>query len=163
MHDYIVDELPALIEKYFPANEKRSISGHSMGGHGALTLALRNPERYRSASAFSPIVAPSQVPWGIKSFTAYLGEDRETWKQYDAVALIQARDPSTPVLPLLIYQGEADEFLEPQLKSQLLSEACLSAGYPLQLNLRPSFDHSYYFISSFIDEHVRFHANYLRI
>lgn len=162
MHDYIVDELPALIEKYFPANEKRSISGHSMGGHGALTLALRNPERYRSASAFSPIVAPSQVPWGIKAFTAYLGADRETWKQYDTVSLIQERDSSTPVLPLLIDQGEADEFLASQLKPQLLSEACLSAGYPLQLNLHPGFDHSYYFISSFIGEHIEFHATQLQ-
>lgn len=157
MYDYIVDELPALIEKYFPANEKRSISGHSMGGHGALTLALRNPERYRSASAFSPIVAPSLVPWGIKAFTAYLGEDRETWKQYDAVALIQAGHQPPP---LLIDQGEADEFLEPQLKPHLLCEACRSAGYPLELNLRPGFDHSYYFISSFIREHISFHASH---
>jgi S-formylglutathione hydrolase len=161
MYDYIVGELPALIEKHFSTNEKRSISGHSMGGHGALTLALRNPGRYCSASAFSPIVAPSQVPWGIKAFTAYLGGDRVTWQQYDTVALIQARHPSTPVLPLLIDQGDADEFLEPQLKPQLLSAACELSGYPLALNMRPGFDHSYYFISSFIGEHLRFHAEYL--
>lgn len=159
MHDYIVDELPALIEKYFPANEKRSISGHSMGGHGALTLALRNAGRYCSVSAFSPIGAPSLVPWGIKAFTAYLGADQDTWKQYDAVALIQA---GHRLPPLLIDQGEADEFLEPQLKPQLLNEACQSAGCSLKLNLRPGFDHSYYFISSFIGEHIKFHANYLR-
>lgn len=161
MYDYIVDELPALIEKHFLANDKRSLSGHSMGGHGALMLALRNPLRYRSASAFSPIVAPSQVPWGIKAFTAYLGEDRATWQQYDTVALIRAKHPSTPVLPLLIDQGDADEFLDPQLKPQLLREACQLAGYPLAFNLRPGFDHSYYFIASFIGEHIRFHAEYL--
>ena len=162
MADYIVDELPALIEKYFPANDKRSLSGHSMGGHGALMLALRNPERYRSVSAFSPIVAPSQVPWGVKAFTNYLGDDRATWHQYDTVALIQARHPSTPVLPLLIDQGDADEFLEPQLKPQLLRDACQLAGYPLALNLRTGFDHSYYFIASFIGEHIRFHADCLK-
>jgi len=158
MADYIVDELPALIEKYFPANDKRSLSGHSMGGHGALTLALRNPERYRSVSAFSPIVAPSLVPWGIKAFTNYLGEDRESWKQYDAVALIQA---GHRLPPALIDQGDADEFLELQLKPHLLKESCQSAGHPLELNLRPGFDHSYYFIASFIGEHARFHADRL--
>ena len=158
MYDYIVDELPALIEKHFSTNEKRSISGHSMGGHGALTLALRNPGRYCSVSAFSPIVAPSQVPWGIKAFTAYLGEDQDTWKRYDAVSLIQAGHQPPP---LLIDQGDTDEFLEPQLKPQLLSEACQLSGYPLALNLRPGFDHSYYFISSFIGEHIRFHAEHL--
>lgn len=159
MHDYIVDELPALIERHFRANDKRAISGHSMGGHGALTLALRNPGRYRSVSAFSPIVAPSQVPWGIKAFTNYLGEDRESWKQYDAVALIQA---GHPLPPALIDQGDADEFLEPQLKPHLLKESCQSAGHPLELNLRPGFDHSYYFIAGFIAEHIKFHASYLK-
>lgn len=158
MHDYVVDELPALIEKHFPANKLRSISGHSMGGHGALTIALRNPGRYRSASAFSPIVAPSQVPWGIKAFTAYLGEDRETWQQYDTVALIQAGQQPPP---LRIDQGEADEFLEPQLKPQLLQEACRIAGCTLEFNLHPGYDHSYYFIASFIGEHVKFHAAHL--
>jgi S-formylglutathione hydrolase len=130
-----------------------------MGGHGALTVALRNPGRYRSASAFSPIVAPSQVPWGIKAFTAYLGEDHASWKQYDAVALIQAGHQPPP---LLIDQGEADEFLEFQLKSELLQEACRIAGYPLQFNRRPGYDHSYYFIASFIGEHLKFHAALLK-
>lgn len=160
MDDYVVNELPVLIEQNFPASDKRSISGHSMGGHGALTLALRNPEHYRSVSAFSPIVAPSIVPWGIKAFTAYLGEDRASWKEYDTVALIQARAPSAPILPLLIDQGDADEFLNAQLKPDLLREVCQSAGYPLELNLRPGFDHSYYFIASFIGEHIKFHASF---
>lgn len=159
MQDYVVDELPARIEQHFPANKLRSISGHSMGGHGALTIALRNPGRYRSASAFSPIVAPSQVPWGIKAFTAYLGEDRKTWQQYDTVALIEAGQQSPP---LRIDQGEADEFLESQLKPQLLQEACHAAGCSLEFNLRPGYDHSYYFIASFIGEHVKFHADHLR-
>jgi S-formylglutathione hydrolase len=159
MYDYIVDELPRLIEQYFVANEKRAISGHSMGGHGALTVALRNPGRYRSASAFSPIVAPSQVPWGIKAFTAYLGEDHASWKQYDAVALIQAGHQPPP---LLIDQGEADEFLKHQLKPELLQEACRIARYPLQFNRRPGYDHSYYFIASFIGEHLKFHAALLK-
>ena len=159
MFDYIVDELPAFVEKHFPANDKRSISGHSMGGHGALTLALRNPGRYRSVSAFSPIVAPSQVPWGIKAFSNYLGEDRTIWAQYDTVALIQAGNQPPP---LLIDQGDADEFLEPQLKAELLQKACYAAGYSLELNLRTGFDHSYYFISSFIGEHIKFHAIHLK-
>jgi len=158
MHDYIADELPALIETHFQANTARSISGHSMGGHGALTIALRNPGRYRSASAFSPIVAPSQVPWGIKAFTTYLGEDRETWKQYDTVALIQAGHQPPP---LLVDQGEADEFLETQLKPDLLRAACSDAGCSLELNLRSGYDHSYYFIASFIGEHLRFHDTHL--
>lgn len=159
MYDYIVDELPALIGTHFPASAARAISGHSMGGHGALTIALRNPERYRSASAFAPIVAPSQVPWGEKAFSTYLGDDREAWKSYDAVELVKARPQA---LPLLVDQGEADEFLESQLKPHLLREACQAAGYPLQLNLRPGFDHSYYFIASFIGEHFRFHADHLK-
>ncbi|MDO9025265.1 S-formylglutathione hydrolase [Zwartia sp.] len=160
MHDYVVDELPALIETHFSANNLRSISGHSMGGHGALTIALRNPGRYRSASAFSPIVAPSQVPWGVKAFTAYLGEDRQSWKQYDTVSLIQAGYPPPP---LLVDQGEGDEFLETQLKPHLLREACHAAGCSLQLNLRPGYDHSYYFIASYIGEHVKFHAAHLSL
>jgi S-formylglutathione hydrolase len=155
MYDYVVDELPLLIEAHFPASSARSISGHSMGGHGALTIALRNPGRYRSVSAFSPIVAPSQVPWGNKAFSAYLGEDCQSWKQYDAVELVKS---GSQPLPLLVDQGEADEFLEPQLRPHLLRDACRAAGYPLELNLRPGFDHSYYFIASFIGEHFRFHA-----
>lgn len=159
MYDYVVDELPALIEAHFPVSDARSISGHSMGGHGALMIACRNPGRYRSASAFSPIVAPSQVPWGNKAFTAYLGEDREQWKAYDTVALIQSGHQPPP---LLIDQGEADEFFEAQLKPHLLRDACQQAGHSLTLNLRAGFDHSYYFIASFIGEHMKFHAEKLK-
>jgi len=159
MYDYIVSELPALIEANFPANDRRSISGHSMGGHGALVIALRNPGRYRSVSAFSPIVAPSQAPWGKKALAAYLGDNRETWKQYDATALIANAKER---LPLLIDQGEADEFLANQLKPQLLQAACETAGHPLTLRLQPGHDHSYYFIASFIGEHMAHHAAALK-
>ncbi|MDR0480771.1 MAG: S-formylglutathione hydrolase, partial [Gallionellaceae bacterium] len=144
----------------FAASNARSISGHSMGGHGALTIALRNPDRYRSVSAFSPIVAPGQVPWGEKAFTAYLGDDRETWRQYDTVELLKSGNAGR--LPLLVDQGESDEFLENQLKPHLLRAACEAAGHPLQLNLRPGYDHSYYFIASFIGEHIAYHAQALR-
>jgi len=155
MYDYIVQELPAWVEANFPASDARAISGHSMGGHGALVIALRNPGRYRSVSAFSPIVAPSQVPWGEKAFSAYLGEDREAWKQYDATELVaQAREK----LPLLVDQGGGDEFLDGQLRPQLLQAACEAAGHPLQLHLRPGYDHSYYFIASFIGDHLAHHA-----
>ena len=159
MHDYVAQELPDLIEAEFPASAARAISGHSMGGHGALTIALRNPGRYRSVSAFSPIAAPSQSPWGEKAFAAYLGEDRAAWRAYDATALIAA---ATERLPLLVEQGEADEFLDGQLKPQLLRDACAAAGHPLTLNLRPGYDHSYYFIASFIGAHVEHHARALR-
>lgn len=159
MYDYVSAELPALIEATFPASEARSIFGHSMGGHGALVVALRNPGRYRSVSAFSPIVAPSQVPWGQKALTAYLGNDRAAWMQYDATALVGT---ASERLPMLVDQGEGDEFLANQLKPQLLQAACHAAGYPLQLKLRAGYDHSYYFIASFISEHVAFHASALR-
>lgn len=158
MYDYVVEELPALIEAQFPATQARSISGHSMGGHGALTIALRNPARYRSVSAFSPIVAPSQVPWGEKAFTAYLGDDRQAWKEYDAVELVKA---GADRLPLRIDQGGGDEFLDKQLKPELLRAACDATGHPLELNLRAGYDHSYYFIASFIDDHLRHHAQAL--
>ena len=159
MHDYIVDELPALVEANVPASGARGISGHSMGGHGALVLALRNPGRYRSVSAFSPIVAPSRVPWGQKAFSAYLGEDREGWQGWDATALVaSARER----LPLLVDQGGDDEFLDGQLRPQLLQAACEAAGHPLQLRLHPGYDHSYYFIASFIGEHLAHHARALR-
>ncbi|WP_079724518.1 S-formylglutathione hydrolase [Pseudoxanthomonas indica] len=159
MHDYIVDELPALIEAELAASDVRAISGHSMGGHGALSIALRNPGRYRSASAFSPIVAPSQVPWGQKAFTAYLGEDRQAWKAWDTVELIaSAREH----LPLRVDQGEADEFLREQLRPELLQAACERVGHPLDLRLHAGYDHSYYFIASFIGEHVAWHAQHLR-
>ena len=159
MYDYVVEELPALIEANFPVNASRAISGHSMGGHGALVLALRNPGRYRSVSAFAPIVAPSQVPWGEKAFTAYLGEDHASWKDYDAVALIAG---AIERLPLLIDQGADDEFLPTQLRPELLGVACRTHGHPLILRKQPGHDHSYYFIASFIGEHIAHHAAALR-
>jgi S-formylglutathione hydrolase len=159
MYDYVVHELPALVEAEFPVSGARGISGHSMGGHGALVVALRNPGRYRSVSAFAPIVAPSQVPWGQRAFAAYLGDDREAWRQYDACELVRtAREQ----LPLLVDQGADDEFLEPQLRPQLLQQACAQAGHPLELRMRPGYDHSYYFVASFIGEHIAHHAKALR-
>ena len=160
MEDYVVDELPAVVEKHIATTGKRGISGHSMGGHGALTLALRHPGRYASVSAFSPIVAPAQVPWGQKAFTAYLGEDRSQWAQHDTVALIANANER---LPLLVDQGDADEFLAGQLKPELLEAACDAAGHPLTLRMQPGYDHSYYFISSFIGEHIAHHAKALRV
>ena len=160
MHAYVVDELPALVEAHFPVTAARAISGHSMGGHGALVCALRNPGRYRSVSAFSPIVAPTQVPWGHKAFAAYLGEDRAAWAQHDASALIAS---ASERLPLLVDQGEADEFLETQLRPQLLQAACEAAGHPLDLRLQPGYDHSYFFIASFIDDHLQHHGRALGV
>ena len=159
MEDYVVEELPALIEQHFAASAARGIFGHSMGGHGALTLALRHPGRYRSVSAFSPIVAPSQVPWGQKALQAYLGDDLAAWKAHDAVALIAS---ATERLPLLVDQGDADEFLAEHLKPALLQAACDKAGHPLTLRMQPGYDHSYYFIASFMGEHVAHHARALR-
>ena len=159
MYDYIVDELPAWVEADPMASDRRAISGHSMGGHGALTIALKNPGRYRSVSAFSPIVAPTQVPWGQKAFAAYLGDDREAWKAWDTVELIrQAREQ----LPLLVDQGDADEFLQGQLKPELLRAAAAEAGHPLTLRMQPGYDHSYYFIASFIGDHIAHHAAALK-
>lgn len=159
MESYVTHELPALVEQRFMTAERRGLCGHSMGGHGALTLALRHPGRYASVSAFSPIVAPSQVPWGRKAFAAYLGEDPAAWAAHDAVALLaSARER----LPLLVDQGEADEFLDSQLKPGLLRAACERAGHPLTLRLHPGYDHSYYFIASFIGEHVAWHAQALK-
>jgi S-formylglutathione hydrolase len=159
MYDYVVDELPALIEAGFPVTDARAISGHSMGGHGALTLALRNPERYRSVSAFSPIVAPTRVPWGQKAFAAYLGDDRDAWKQHDAVELVKSARQAPK---LLVDQGDADEFLRDQLRPELLQAAADAAGHPLTLRMQPGYDHSYYFIASFIGEHIAYHAEQLR-
>jgi S-formylglutathione hydrolase len=159
MYDYIVDELPALVEANFPVTDARAISGHSMGGHGALTIALKNPGRYRSVSAFSPIVAPSQVPWGEKAFAAYLGQDRQAWKQYDATELLGV---ATERLPLLIDQGDGDEFLQAQLKPELFERAATTAGYPITLRMQPGYDHSYYFIASFIGDHIAHHASALK-
>ena len=158
MYDYVVEELPAWVEGDPAASDARAISGHSMGGHGALVIALRNPGRYRSVSAFSPIVAPTQVPWGQKAFRTYLGENQAAWAQYDACALIaSARER----LPLLIDQGDADEFLESQLQPERLRSACEAAGHPLNMRLQRGYDHSYYFISSFIGEHIAHHASAL--
>jgi S-formylglutathione hydrolase len=154
MQDYVAQELPALVEHHFPAGAARGIFGHSMGGHGALVTALRHPGRYRSVSAFSPIVAPSQVPWGQKVFTAYLGEDRSAWKAWDAVELIAA---AAERLPILLDQGGADEFL-PQLQPELLRAACDAAGHPLTLRMHAGYDHSYYFIATFLGDHFAHHA-----
>ena len=160
MYDYVVDELPALVEANLPVTGARAISGHSMGGHGALVIALRNPGRYRSVSAFAPIAAPSQVPWGEKALSTYLGPDREAWKAYDATALVAN---ATEKLPLLIDQGQADEFLEGQLKPWLLQAAAAHADHPLYLRMQPGYDHSYYFIASFIGEHIAHHARALQV
>lgn len=159
METYVVEELPALVEKHFSTSTARGIFGHSMGGHGALTLALRHPGRYRSVSALAPIVAPSQVPWGQKAFTAYLGADREEWKAHDAVELIAT---ATEKLPLLVDQGEGDEFLAVQLKPELLEAACAKASHPLTLRRHPGYDHGYYFVASFIRDHLAHHARALK-
>ena len=159
MHDYVVDELPALVEAHFPVTDACAISGHSMGGHGALVLALRNPGRYRSVSAFSPIVAPSRVPWGQKAFAAYLGDDRDAWDAYDATVLVAS---ASERLSILVDQGDADEFLAGQLQPWRLQTAADAAGHPLTLRMQPGYDHSYYFIASFIGEHIAHHAAALR-
>lgn len=161
MYDYVVSELPELVEAHFPVTDRRSISGHSMGGHGALVIALKNPGRYASVSAFSPIVAPTQVPWGEKAFRAYLGDDREAWREWDACELLKAYGGDRAVLPLLVDQGDADDFLDSQLKPQLLQAACAQVGHPLTLRLQPGYDHSYYFIASEIGAHLQHHARAL--
>jgi S-formylglutathione hydrolase len=156
MRSYIEDELPALIAAEFPADMTRQgITGHSMGGHGALTIGLRNPARFRSVSAFAPIVSPLNCPWGEKALGGYLGPDRAAWRDYDACALIEdgARVPD-----LLVDQGDADQFLTEQLKPELLRAACDAAGIDLTLRMQPGYDHSYYFISTFMADHVAWHA-----
>ena len=158
MYDYVSLELPTLIEQHLPVSDKRSISGHSMGGHGALICALREPQRYCSVSAFAPISQPTQCPWGEKAFSNYLGEQRETWLEWDASVLIANAERQ---LPILVDQGDADTFLAEQLKPMALQAAAERAGYPITLRLQPGYDHSYYFIASFIDEHLRFHAQAL--
>jgi S-formylglutathione hydrolase len=161
MDTYVTRELPALIEEHFPVIAgARGICGHSMGGHGALALALRNPGRYRSVSAFSPIVAPSRVPWGEKAFAGYLGADRARWAAYDACELVRARPLP---LELLIDVGTADKFLESQLKPELFEAACAEAGQRVTLRRRDGYDHSYYFIATFIDDHLVHHARALGI
>ena len=159
MYDYVSVELPALIQSELSVDSYRqSISGHSMGGHGALTIALKNPDKYRSVSAFAPICAPMQCPWGKKAFAAYLGEDAETYLAFDTVNLINS---GAKHIPMLIDQGSEDQFLSEQLRPDLLQEAADSAGYPLSFNLREGYDHSYFFIASFIEYHLHFHHNFL--
>ena len=158
MYDYIVDELPKLIEENFPVSNKKSISGHSMGGHGALTIALKNPDKYCSVSAFSPIANPVNCPWGQKAFNAYLGSDEQLWQQHDASLLMAA---SKKHVPALVDQGLADNFLEEQLHPESLISAASENNYPLTLNQHDGYDHSYFFIASFIESHLRFHAKYL--
>ena len=161
MRSYIEDELPALIAAEFPMLDgaRQSITGHSMGGHGALTIGLRNPDRFRSISAFAPIVAPSQVPWGEKALGGYLGNDRSAWRAADAVAMIE---DGARVKELLIDQGDADQFLAEQLRPELLAKACADAGIDCTLRMQPGYDHSYYFISTFLPDHVRWHGERLK-
>ena len=157
MYSYVVDELPSIIAGNFKGDASRTgIMGHSMGGHGALTIALKNPDKYRSVSAFAPIAAPIQSPWGMKAFTGYLGAYRADWAQYDATELVKAghRFPSG----VLVDQGTGDKFLMEQLKPELLAAACRTAGQKMQLHLRDGYDHGYFFIQSFIGEHLDWHA-----
>jgi S-formylglutathione hydrolase len=162
MYSYVTRDLIAAIEAGFPLDgSRRAICGHSMGGHGALTIALRNPDLFRSVSAFAPIVAPSQCPWGQKALTAYLGSDRTLWREHDAVALIEDGAAAGRFGEILIDQGGADAFLENQLKPALFREACARAGQPLRLRLQPGYDHSYFFIATFIADHLAFHAERL--
>lgn len=158
MYSYIVDELPALIEANLPVTRERAISGHSMGGHGALVIGLRNPNRYVSVSAFSPIANPIDCPWGQKAFSQYLGDDKAVWQEYDASVLLGKQNHATP---LLVEQGSKDEFLNEQLKPQALVHAAQQSGTQLTLNKHEGYDHSYFFIASYIDEHLAFHAGHL--
>lgn len=159
MDRYVTDELSKLVFENFASDPARqAITGHSMGGHGALTLHLKNPDTYKSVSAFSPIVAPARVPWGEKAFSAYLGPDREAWKAFDATAIV-ARRPSSK--PILIDQGTADPFFDEQLRPWLFEAACEASGQPLTLRMQEGYDHSYYFIASFIEDHLRWHAEAL--
>ena len=157
MYDYVVNELPELIEANFPVSQKRAISGHSMGGHGALLVGLSQADRYSSISAFSPICHPSDCQWGKDAFTAYLGEDESSWQKYDSSLVI---GNASKHLPLLIDQGTADDFLKEQLKPEVFGSAAERANYPIELRMQEDYDHSYYFIASFIEDHLRFHAQY---
>jgi S-formylglutathione hydrolase len=160
MYSYVRDELPALIASEFKIDPQRQgIFGHSMGGHGALVMAFRNPDRYRSVSAFSPIVAASRVPWGEKALGGYLGQDKEAWKQYDASLLAEKGGWKSPIL---VDQGTSDQFLEKELKPELLEEACQKSGTPLTLRRQPGYDHSYYFIATFMGDHIAHHAKILK-
>ena len=161
MRSYLEQELPHVVAAQFPMldMERQGISGHSMGGHGALTVSLRNPGRFRSTSAFAPIVSPMNCPWGEKALTGYIGANKAAWREYDAVALIEdgARLPE-----LLVDQGRADPYLDEQLKTHLLEEACRAAGMPATIRLHDRYDHSYFFVSSFIDDHIAWHAQRLK-
>ena len=160
MWSYVTEELPRLVAEHFPVDPTRqSILGHSMGGHGALTVALRFPDRYRAASAFAPIVAPSQVPWGIKALRGYLGENKQVWRKHDAVALIE---DGARFSEFLVDYGDADSFLSEQLRPELLQEACRKSKIPLTLRRQAGYDHSYYFISTFMADHLRWHAARLK-
>lgn len=160
MYDYVTKELPELAMAQLPLDGRQSISGHSMGGHGALVCALRNPGKYQSVSAFAPICHPADCPWGVKALTAYLGEDRNAWQAWDATQLItDAREQ----LPLLIDQGTEDEFLGEQLKPGSLEQACIATHHPLELRMQEGYDHSYYFIATFIDDHLEHHARALAL
>lgn len=161
MYSYVTQELPAIIEDNFPASpDARGVFGHSMGGHGALVCALKNPDFFRSVSAFAPVSAPTRVPWGEKAFSGYLGEDREAWKAYDASELVRER-PFPDGRNILVDQGLSDQFLEEQLRPEALEEACAESGQPLTLNRREGYDHSYYMISTFMEDHIRHHASAL--
>ncbi|MEO9137370.1 MAG: S-formylglutathione hydrolase [Casimicrobiaceae bacterium] len=161
MYSYVTQELPAYVASHFPVDRDRvGIIGHSMGGHGALTIALKDPRSYKSVSAFAPIASPMRCPWGQKALTGYLGADRGHWREYDATALIE--DRGWPGPPLLVDQGTSDQFLESQLKPELLQDACKRAGVALELRLQAGYDHSYFFIESFIEDHLRFHARHLQ-
>ena len=160
MYDYIVSELPALIDEHFETTKTRSIFGHSMGGHGAMMIALRNPDLFCSVSAFSPIVAPSRVPWGQKALAAYLGDDQQEWKTWDTCEIIAGLEHEK--VPLLVEQGKDDRFLTTQLQPERLEAACAAAKHPITLRLRPGYDHSYYFIASFVADHIAYHAEALR-
>jgi S-formylglutathione hydrolase len=160
MYSYVTEELPAIVAANFPVDlGAQAITGHSMGGHGALTIALQNPDQYRSVSAFAPIVSPLRCGWGEKALTGYVGPDRAAWRRYDATALIE---DGARAADILVDQGTADNFLEAQLKPQLLAEACAAAGIPLTLRMQDGYDHSYYFISTFLADHLRWHAERLR-
>ena len=165
MYDYVVEELPALINAEFPVDgSKVAISGHSMGGHGALTVALKNPERYCSVSAFSPICSPINCPWGQKALSKYIGDESQGhWNNQDTVELVKtADDQLKQSMPVLVDQGDADNFLAEQLNTQLLIDTAEQVGFPMQIRFQSGYDHSYFFIASLIGEHIRFHSNYLR-
>jgi S-formylglutathione hydrolase len=160
MYDYVTKELPSLVETELPVTDKRSVSGHSMGGHGALMCALKNPDQYQSVSAFAPICHPAETPWGIKAFSHYLGDNRNDWLEWDATQLVCTVEKQ---LPILIDQGSEDEFLGHELKPGSLEQACICTHHPLEVRMQEGYDHSYYFIATFINDHLRYHAKALAL